>query len=197
MSTEITNNENQTQRELLEKEIASHDYDGIKELNNPAPNWIWLLFLGTIGFALIYLVIYFGYPGNKMSQSDEYEKSVTAYNAQKDALKQADGGSTMNETEMIAMGEKLFKEKGCIACHGVNGEGNNIGPNLTDKFWINGCSQEQVVHIITEGKPEKGMTPFKSMMSQDQIASTATYIRKSLVGSNPTNAKAAQGEACE
>ena len=44
MSTEITNNENQKQRELLEKEIASHDYDGIKELNNPAPNWIWLLF---------------------------------------------------------------------------------------------------------------------------------------------------------
>jgi hypothetical protein len=40
------------------------DFDGIKELNNPAPNWIILVFLITIGFSIFSAIRYFGYPDN-------------------------------------------------------------------------------------------------------------------------------------
>lgn len=109
---------------------------------------------------------------------------------------QASGGVVLNDTEVLAEGQKLFTGKGCLACHGMNGEGNNIGPNLTDNFWLNGCSTDDVAKIIREGKPEKGMTPYKNMMTERQIGYLTRFIKESLVGSAPSNGKAAQGEEC-
>ena len=58
-------------------------------------------------------------------------------------------------------------------------------------------SEEEVIKIITEGKPEKGMTPYKSMMSETQINHLAKFILGSMAGSEPANAKEAQGEECK
>ena len=181
-----------------EEDHHSDDFDGIKELNNPAPNWIVLIFLATIGFSMFYAVRYFGYPGNGKDQASEYKQSSAEFDkahARKDDA--GNGGIVLGQQEMIAAGAQLFTKKGCIACHGTNGEGNAIGPNLTDNFWLNGCSLENVTHMITEGKPEKGMMPFKTMMTQDEIKSIAVFVLKKLVGSNPANAKAAQGVECK
>jgi cytochrome c oxidase cbb3-type subunit 3 len=79
----------------------------------------------------------------------------------------------------------------------LKGEGNAVGPNLTDDAWINGCKEEQIIATITNGKPEKGMTPFKNMLSEDQIQQLAKYILGSLAGSNPPNPKPAQGVPCK
>jgi len=179
---------------------ASHEYDGIKELKNPAPFWLFLLFIGTIGFSLFYVIEYFGYPGIKKDQVSEYSKDTANIAALK-TIKGSENSSTANgiqdDKQMIAAGAKLFNEKGCIACHGMNGEGNAIGPNLTDNFWLNGCKEENLIKIITDGKPEKGMTSFKSAMTTEQIKQVANFILKSLAGSNPANAKAAQGDECK
>ena len=174
------------------------DFDGIKELNNPAPNWIVLIFLVTIAFSLIYAIRYFGYPNNGKDQESEYKQSSAEFD--KAHANQADagkGGPVVGQEEMLASGALLFTQKGCIACHGMKGEGNVIGPNLTDNFWLNGCSMENVTHMITEGKPEKGMTPFKTMLTQDEIKNVAAFILKKLVGSNPPNPKAPQGVECK
>jgi len=174
------------------------DFDGIKELNNPAPNWIVLIFLVTIAFSLIYAIRYFGYPNNGKDQVSEYKQSSAEFD--KAHANQADtgkGGPVVGQEEMIASGALLFTQKGCIACHGTKGEGNAIGPNLTDNFWLNGCSMENVTHMITEGKPEKGMTPFKTMLTQEEIKNVATFILKKLAGSNPPNPKAPQGVECK
>ncbi len=176
------------------KEEDTHEYDGIKELNNPSPLWVIFLFMATIGFSGIYAVKYFGYPKNGMDQQSEYKISVEE---QKNNMSSERNGIVLAEPEMIAAGEKLFKEKGCIACHGSKGEGNTIGPNLCDNFWLNGCKSDEIEHIIKEGKPEKGMTPFKSTLSDAQIKQITTYILKSLVGSNPANGKTAQGVECK
>ena len=174
------------------------DFDGIKELNNPAPNWIILVFLVTIAFSLIYAIRYFGYPNNGKDQVSEYKQSSAEFDKlhgqQADAAK---GGPVVGQEEMIASGALLFTQKGCIACHGMKGEGNVIGPNLTDNFWLNGCSMENVTHMITEGKPEKGMTPFKTMLTPDEIKNLAAFILRKLVGSNPPNPKAPQGVECK
>ena len=187
-ATENTSDENQ----------HNDDFDGIKELNNPAPNWIVLVFLATIGFSLFYAIRYFGYPDNKKDQASEYVQSSAEFD-KAHAQQPQSGAATavVGQEEMIAAGGQLFLQKGCIACHGLKGEGNAIGPNLTDNSWLNGCSQENVIHMISEGKPEKGMTPFKTMLTQDEIKSVATFILKKLVGSNPPNPKAAQGVECK
>ena len=175
-----------------------HEYDGILELNNPAPFWIVLIFIATIGFSFFYLIQNFGYPGIRKDQISEYKSdtaSMTSLNTKK-GLSASTGNANQDSKQIIASGAKLFNEKGCIACHGMNGEGNAIGPNLTDKFWLNGCKEESLIKIITEGKPEKGMTSFKSTMTAEQIMQVANFIL-SLAGSNPANAKAAQGDECK
>jgi len=50
---------------------------------------------------------------------------------------------------------------------------------------------------VTEGKPEKGMTPFKTMMTPEQIKTVSLYVMQGLVGSNPENAKTPQGVECK
>jgi len=50
--------------------------------------------------------------------------------------------------------------------------------------------------VIKNGVPAKGMTPFKAQMSDEKIQKVASYIL-SLKGTNPANAKAAQGVKCE
>ncbi len=173
---------------------AEHEYDGIKELNNPSPIWIIMLFFITFGFAGIYAVKYFGHPGNGMDQDSEY---LTAVKEQKMSMITGGKGSTLTEAQMKVAGGKLFQEKGCVACHGGHGEGNTIGPNLCDNYWISGCSPENVVLTIREGRPEKGMAPFKNSLSEAQINQLSVYILKSLQGSNPPDGKTAQGELCK
>lgn len=192
MNEELNNNKNQEPENHEE-----HNFDGITELNNKAPAWIVFIFLATIGFAGIYAIRYFGHPNNNMDQVSEYKQNVAVFEQKKKEMqKTLPSGGQQNLEEMIADGKNLFLEKGCIACHGMHGEGNNIGPNLTDNYWINGCSQEELINVITEGRPQKGMTPYKTMMSEQQIKSVATFILNSLVGSNPENGKDPQGEEC-
>ena len=181
-----------------EKSYGGHDFDGIRELNNPAPNWIIFVFLLTYGFSLFYAIHYFGYPENGNDQVSEYKQKVADFAMAQRKLKGgSSAGKVMTKDEILAAGAKLFTAKGCIACHGLKGEGNNIGPNLTDNFWINGCSQDSLVLIITDGKAQKGMTPFKTMMTQEQIKNVSIYILEGLVGSNPANAKPPQGVECK
>ncbi len=179
-------------------EHEEHDFDGIRELNNPAPNWIVLVFIATFGFSLFYAITYFGYPGNGNDQTSEYNRKSAAFDKKKKQQEEAStGGVVMGEQEKLASGAQLFAQKGCIACHGLNGEGNQIGPNLTDNYWLNGCSEESLTHMIAEGKPEKGMTPFKTMLTGEEIKNVAIFITKKLVGSNPANPKAPQGVECK
>lgn len=197
MTDETINTEHEHSEEMHGNDLSTHEYDGIIELNNPAPYWILLIFIATFGFSMFYVIEYFGYPDNGKDQKSEYEKEM-ATAKERAASNKGNSGKTivLDEKQQLASGAKLFSEKGCIACHGMNGEGNNIGPNLTDKYWINGCKEENVVKIITDGKPEKGMTPFKSSLTEEQIKQVAAYVLKSLAGTNPANAKAPQGDVC-
>ena len=189
--------DNLDNKNSLEQHDDSHDheYDGIKELTNPAANWVLLLFFITIAFSGIYAIKYFGYPNNGMDQASEYKAAV---GEQKQLMKLASNkGSSMNDKEKIAAGKKIFTEKGCTVCHGPDGGGNKIGPNLCDKFWINGCQHEDVMRTITEGRPEKGMNPFKAILSESQREQVATFILGGLAGTSPADAKEPQGVECK
>src|SRR5690606_33918935 len=59
-----------------EKDLEiDHEYDGIKELDNPVPAWFNALFYSTITFGVVYLLVYhvFGWGPN---QDQEYQREM-------------------------------------------------------------------------------------------------------------------------
>ncbi|MCQ4010523.1 cbb3-type cytochrome c oxidase N-terminal domain-containing protein, partial [Klebsiella pneumoniae] len=46
------------QRPDSTEETVGHSYDGIEEYDNPLPRWWFMLFVGTVVFALGYLALY-------------------------------------------------------------------------------------------------------------------------------------------
>jgi len=178
-----------------EKELTiPHEYDGIKELNNPVPGWFNFLFYGTMIFAAFYLYYYQFSSGP--NQDAEYEKEMVKAAQDKVAFlarssEKYDENSVKVDASMIEEGKAVFAAN-CTACHGTNAEGI-VGPNLTDEFWIHGGKINDIFKTIKYGVLDKGMTSWEKTLSSKKIAQVANYI-VSLQGSNPANAKAPQGE---
>ena len=100
-------------------------------------------------------------------------------------------------TDENALAEaKLVYDKNCVVCHGKQGEGNAIGPNLTDPYWLAGGSPEEIYTSIAVGIPLKGMQSWKGQLSEEKMVALTSYIM-SMQGTNPENAKAPQGELYE
>jgi cytochrome c oxidase cbb3-type subunit 3 len=172
-----------------------HDYDGIRELNNRLPPW-WLYgFYITIVIAGIYLWR-FHVSHTGMSSKEEYEASVLTadhdikeYLAKKGESVDENTVTILSASEDIAAGKSIFI-KSCVACHKESGAGD-VGPNLTDDYWLHGGDIKSVFKTIRYGI--NAMPQWQNSYSNKQIAQLASYV-KSLKGSNPANPKAPQGE---
>ena len=80
-----------------------------------------------------------------------------------------------------------------MSCHGQNLEGG-IGPNLTDANWINGGGVKNIFKLVSEGSTNNPvMAPWKDVIKPSDIQKLSSYI-VSLGGTNPANAKEAEGE---
>ena len=70
-------------QDLHEDNITDHEYDGIKELDNPPPRWIMALFYITIGFSILYGAYYFwlkqGDHQDAGQQRLEYKQYLLSY----------------------------------------------------------------------------------------------------------------------
>ncbi len=179
-----------------EKEVLmDHNYDGIRELDNPVPPWFNFLFYGTITFAIVYL-IYF-HVITDWSSIGEYNAEMEQARIQREILVRS--GVFVNEDNVVqltdagalASGKDIFM-KNCSSCHGNNGEGG-VGPNLTDEYWLHGGGIKNVFKTIKYGVPQRGMISWQSQLGPKKIQEVASYIL-SLQGTNPPNAKEPQGE---
>ncbi|MBM2816022.1 MAG: cytochrome c class [Ignavibacteria bacterium] len=177
--------------------IEGHDFDGIREYDNPLPTWWVTLFILTTIFGAIY---YFHYHISGMGQSTAKEYSEEIKNAEKATLvflkntPQSAPVVQSKDAGSLSAGKDIYV-KNCAVCHGKNGEGN-IGPNLTDKFWIHGNKFEDLVNIITNGVEGKGMIAWKTTLRPDEMGKVASYIL-TMQDTNPPNAKAPQGNLYE
>jgi cytochrome c oxidase cbb3-type subunit 3 len=177
-------------------EMEEHNYDGIQELDNPPPGWIMFIFYLTIGISILYGAYYF-WIGIGPDQHQEYERSVQQAQLQYQSDIPAVALALLTDEASLAEGKTIYADMNCAACHGINGEGNAIGPNLIDDYWIDGCSFEEVFNIIKNGKPLKGMTPFKALLSDDRIQKVTSYVLVSMKEYIPANPKEPQGDLCE
>jgi cytochrome c oxidase cbb3-type subunit 3 len=178
--------------------LMHHEYDGIRELDNVLPPWWLWLFYGTIVWSVVY-IFNVHISGTWLHQSDEYEQEmaqaradVEAYLAKAAASVDENSVTAMTDAGALAAGKVTFVTY-CKACHGENGEGNAVGPNLTDAYWLHGGDIRNVFTTIKYGVVEKGMQSWKKDLKPAEIQQVASYIL-SLQGSNPANAKAPQGE---
>lgn len=184
----------------LEKEkdiMLDHDYDGIRELDNKLPPWWVWLFKLTIFIGVVYMG-YYHMSGNEWSSDREWEEEmaaakieVDAYLAtKKDLITEKDVTELTGEKD-LAIGKKIY-DQNCLACHGDKGQGG-IGPNMTDEFWIHGGSVKDIFKTIKYGVLEKGMIAWKSQLKPKKMQQVTSYIM-TMQGTNPPNAKAAEGE---
>ncbi len=187
-------------------EILEHgqDYDGIKEYDNPLPQWFMVMFYISIAFAFLYMGYYTGKSyglvhATPVSQNLAWSGAVLAeqmravenaklpFEEPKDheALE-----SFLRTPGNISKGEAIFKAN-CVACHGEQAQGI-VGPNLTDKFWLHGGKSEDIVLSITGGWVAKGMPSWGPVLGPEKIHWVAAYVL-SLKGKPVTNPKAPQG----
>lgn len=179
--------------------VEGHEFDGIRELDNPPPPWImWVLYI-TIFWSALYMVHYHVFKQGDL-QDQEYANEVAevkATLAQKKEETKNVPVVQLSDAEKLAAGKDLYVQKGCTACHGNSGEGNAIGPNLSDKYWLHGNTKDQIINSIKFGFPAKGMIPYKDQLSDEKVDALAYYILNELMGSNPPNAKNGEGELIE
>ncbi len=172
-----------------------HDYDGIRELDNRLPPW-WLYgFYISILFAGIYLWR-FHVSHSGPSSKQEFENSVAiAELSIKEYLKEK--GESVDENTVtilsspadISEGKKIYLTS-CATCHKPTGAGD-VGPNLTDDYWLNGNDLKSIFKTIRYGI--NAMPPWQNSYSNKQIAQIASFV-KTLHGTKPENPKAPQGE---
>ncbi|MTI89738.1 MAG: c-type cytochrome [Balneolaceae bacterium] len=177
--------------------LLDHEYDGIKELDNHMPVWWLWLFYFTIAFSVGYMMYYYVFDGP--DQHELYEMEMAAAEEKYNLGEQPGPTEStdftwafLDDQERIEEGKELFIGTGnlCFTCHGNLGEGM-VGPNLTDEYWIHGCSPQEVAQSIITGFPDKGMVAYGSgaALSNEKVQSLISYIA-SLQGTDPPNAKA-------
>lgn len=173
-----------------------HNYDGIKEYDNMLPRWWIQIFYATIIFSAGYL-FYYHLGGNGKSHNQTFEEELALQKLQEAAqpsskveFSMEDLAPLKNNPQKLAEGKAIYLGK-CAACHGAGGEGN-IGPNLTDDYWLHGGKANQIASTVYNGVVEKGMVAWGSLMSKDEVLSVSNYVA-SLRGSSPVNPKAPQG----
>jgi len=187
--------ENTANRAATSTALLDHEYDGIREYDNPLPGWwvygFWASFVFSVGY-----LFHFHVSENGDSVAEAYEVDMAS--AREERAKQALGqkvteeglAKLSQEPSLMADAEALFTQR-CMQCHGAHGEGG-IGPNLTDRSFIHGAgSLLDIYTTVSNGVPAKGMPAWSLQLTPMQVSELAalvgTFQGKNLPG------KAAEG----
>lgn len=183
---------------------TGHVWDeNLRELNNPLPLWWMWLFIITVVFALIYLVVFPGlgsFPGLlKWSTRGEHQQDVTRLRDQVAPIYAAFSAQPVEalarDPAALAIGERLFMNN-CAQCHGSDARGSKSYPNLTNgnSAWLGERTAEHIVQTITNGRTGM-MPPMGAAVGGDpEISELANYVL-SLSGSPYNEVKAFSGKA--
>jgi len=182
-------------------ETTGHEWDGIKELNNPLPRWWLIVFYATVIWSLVYWVLMPAWPGiagytkgvRNHSERENVAVQMAALNEERAAatqqlieapsLQAIENDANLLQFAMAA-GESLFGDN-CATCHGAGGQGFAGYPSLVDDAWLWGGKLEdiqQTLHYgIRSGHPE---TRFNMMMAygrdnllpREQISDLTEYV---------------------
>jgi cytochrome c oxidase cbb3-type subunit 3 len=183
---------------MAQDNTTGHVWDGdLRELNNPLPRWWMGLFVLTVVFSALYLVLYpgLGSFGGKLgwSSTGQWEAEQAKAQATMAPLyakfTSQPAEALAKDPQAMAIGERLFINN-CAACHGSDAKGSKGFPNLTDGDWLYGGSHDKIKETITAGR-QGAMPPMAAAVgTAEDVKNVANYVL-SLSGS-AHNALAAQ-----
>lgn len=203
--------------EVTGVETTGHEWDGLKELNNPLPRWwLWILYV-TIIWSVWYWIIYPAWPTlngategtGGYTQYNELSKSqseiVARQQAYLDRFESASLKDIMNDTELYAFamagGASAFKDN-CATCHGTGGAGSPGYPNLNDDDWLWGGTLPEIHQTLKYGIRVGGsydtrlsqMPAFgkDKLLNKDEINSVVDYVMN--LSGGETHGYEAQGK---
>jgi cytochrome c oxidase cbb3-type subunit III len=194
---------------------TGHDWDGIKELNNPLPRWWVWTFYATIVWALGYSIVYPAWPlinsatTGLIDYSSRKQVASTLNAAAVAQAKQVNAiaskplveilGDDALRTFAMAAGSAAFKMN-CSQCHGSGAQGASGFPNLNDDDWLWGGDIEAIYQTVAhgirfsaDGKTRLSEMPaFGDVLNPQEISQVTAYVR-SLSGSASDSQRAAAG----
>lgn len=82
-----------------------------------------------------------------------------------------------NNAAGAAKGKETFNSAGCSGCHGPEATGMQAvgAPNLTDKVWLYGSSEQTIIETITNGRQNK-MPAWKEFLGDGKVHVLAAYV---------------------
>ncbi|WP_374378430.1 cytochrome-c oxidase, cbb3-type subunit III [Dongia sp.] len=147
-------------------QTTGHEWDGIKELNNPLPRWWLLVLYATVIYGLGYTVFYPAWPSLSSytkgilgynSHADYYTEAAAAAEAKKqftDRIAQMSVADIEKDPQLLefslAGGKAVFNEN-CAQCHGVGGQGQKGFPVLADDNWLWGGQLADIEQTVRHG----------------------------------------------
>lgn len=147
-------------------ETTGHEWDGLKELNNPLPRWWLYLFYATIVWAVIYWVLYPSWPlissyttgvlgaSQRVEAIAAYDKGIADRSVFGDRIVAASLEDISQDQELLqfarAAGQAAFGDN-CAPCHGSGATGAEGYPNLQDDTWIWGGTLDDIHATLEYG----------------------------------------------
>lgn len=180
-----------------EPPVMDHEYDGIREYDNPLPRWWVWMWAGSFFFSVGYFFHYHvshngtsvetGYTAEMAEAREAQAKQSLAEPVNEESL-----GKLMQNPALMADAKALFGLR-CAPCHGANAQGL-IGPNLTDNSWLHGAGKlTDIYGVVDGGVAAKGMPAWGRQLSPIELRKVVAFVG-TLRGSNVPG-KPAEGTA--
>jgi cytochrome c oxidase cbb3-type subunit 3 len=185
-------------------ETTGHEWDGIKELDNPLPRWWLIIFWATILISIVYWIFMPSWPappGGKgylhgLSGNSErlnVARDLATLKASRSGFATKLAGATLEEIEAdpdllqfaLASGESAFANN-CATCHGSGAAGARGYPNLNDDDWLWGGKiadiRQTIRHGIRSGDANERLSQMPAfgrdgLLAPAQINDLVEYVR--------------------
>ena len=179
---------------------TGHEWDGIRELDNPMPRWWLWTFYATIVWALAYTIAYPAWPLISSATN-----GMLGYSSRAELRTELDGAVAARADYAAAVaatpvediiadealrqfatsaGAAAFKVN-CVQCHGSGAAGSAGYPNLNDDEWLWGGTPEDIRVTIAHGIRFEAdgetrfseMPAFGGMLGRDEVTALATHVK--------------------
>jgi cytochrome c oxidase cbb3-type subunit 3 len=199
-------------------ETTGHEWDGIRELDNPLPNWWrWILWASVV-WAIGYWIVMPAWPlisshttgmlgySSRANLTAEIAAAKATQKASLDKLATASLEQIRTDSALLqfalAGGRSAFSVN-CSQCHGSGAQGFPGYPNLNDDEWLWGGTVEDIQATITHGirnaddedARQSDMPAFlrDELLDKTQIGEVAEFVL-SLSGQAGDSDAAARGQ---